>query len=165
MKTTPLFAILGLAAAAGCANSTDALHTKLFDQVPQTEARTHSTYEAMAAAAVREDATLQVTDFTGVSLSPAGMKKLEVLMPSTADDDVTVYVNVPSNKLTDARRDAVAKYYADAGVSSAHIAVELGANPNQHNPAGVGMAGLAKQAAADPAADTSGARGAGVSAK
>lgn len=162
MKTKTLFVLLGLAAGAGCANSTDALHSRLFDQVSDTDGRVKTTYATMSDNAAREDATLQVADFNGSTLSPTGACKLNALVPADADDDVTVYVNVPSNKLTDARKDAVAKYFADAGVTASHVTVELGSNPNQHNPAGVGLRGLDKLDSANPTADTSGSRGAGT---
>lgn len=163
MKTKALIlAVLGVAASAGCSNSTDTLHSKLFDQSADTDARVNTMYTTMSANAAREDATLQAADFSGSALAPTGSAKLAALIPPTADDDVTVYVNVPNNKLTDARKDAVAKYFADAGVAASHVTVELGANPNQHNPTNVGLRGLEKLESADPQADTSGARGAGT---
>src|SRR6185295_13304993 len=85
-----------------------------------------------------------------------GAEKLARMVPTTAQDEVTVYLNLPDADTTAARKDAVGQYFSACGVDAARLKIKLGDNPEVSTPSAIGLRGQAKIEAADAAITTSG---------
>jgi hypothetical protein len=100
--------------------------------------------KAQSAAGAKEDAMLYDMHFHGSELTSLGQGKLDLIAKGTvAGDPVTVYLNMPHDKIAD-RQAAVTSYLKNDGISEDKIIVAEGPNPNLTTPTAYNIGGLYK---------------------
>jgi hypothetical protein len=107
----------------------------------------------------QEDATLNAIHFDGPRLNSLGVEKLWRMIPDDGAADMTVYLNLPDDSMSAARKADVLAYLNETGMDSAHVKIQAGANPATHSPAQQGLLDLAKLDAASGDQSTSSSSG------
>ncbi len=103
--------------------------------------------QSQAAAGAAQDATLYDHHFRGDRLSPLGEGKLSLMMKGTAPGDrMPVYLDMPADRATAARRASVAAYLQQAGVPAERVELAVGPNPRCTTPSAYNLSTVYKPA-------------------
>jgi hypothetical protein len=148
-STLTLLATLSLLGAVGCDDK--ASFQEFF---PSGNRKVYQAIDAQSAAGARADATLHDFHFTGGKLNTLGENKLDLLLPDQPDMDLVVYVDLPKDDSTDARKSAVSDYLHYRGMDVSHVKLVDGPNPGTRTPAADGLARMSKTESSDTDTDS-----------
>jgi hypothetical protein len=160
-------AVLGAGLLLGLVGCDDKASMTTFFGPEDQSRRVFQAANAQANCGAREDATLYPAHFTDGRLNSLGAAKLARIVPDDDQAIVHLYLDVPDNEMTAARKDAVTGYLKACGVEDGRLMLALGPNPNVSEPAAPGLSYLPRTdtATATPSSTGTGASsGAGSSA-
>ena len=134
VSATTLLVAATVALSTGCQQQ-KLNHAENFE--PPIEARqTTQLLDTQKAGGVRDEATLYRQHFDASGLSSLGSSKLDLMLAdSHRKSPLVVYVAIPDDLNTRARKAAVARYLMNHGLKSDQIRLVDGPNPDTYTPA------------------------------
>jgi hypothetical protein len=127
--------------AAGCHGDDDKMDRARVDRLEHTQ----------EAAGARTEATLYPQHFDGDQLTSLGAEELDLMLAdSHSTNPLVVYIDVPEDDHSEARRMAVGKYLeAHGNLTAEQIEFRSGANPATYAPAGIQLSNYGKTDTSD----------------
>jgi len=142
MNKTALLTIAAMTIllSAGCATQNGAEPMPIGNFEPDDQPRAiHGIADAQASVGSRADGMLRAQHFTGSQLNSLGREKLIAMLntPECQVEKLTIHLVLdPNAELSVERRESVARFLADAGLTEEHATIQWGANPQAWRPAG-----------------------------